>query len=224
MRRQGRYPIRFNSSGLIEVPKGPNDWTPTDAYSGTCFEIGGPDYTSIDCFPSDCCTSQALPTPQSLLQDGLYEPLQDGETRLLRLWPAASQHSSQACGQAGVSAELVVAAIIHPEGATINCDGELVHYDAISYTWGAVETMHATICNNTRLLITHNLAMALEQLQHPTQFRYLWVDAVCIDQYDDTEKSHQVANMLSIYESAAQVIVWLGAADADSVLNNSHLE
>jgi Heterokaryon incompatibility protein (HET) len=40
----------------------------------------------------------------------------------------------------------------------------------------------------------------------------LWVDAVCINQVDITERNAQVGMMARIYTSAAEVIVWLGCA------------
>ncbi|CAN9288346.1 unnamed protein product [Alternaria alternata] len=40
--------------------------------------------------------------------------------------------------------------------------------------------------------------------------RYLWVDAICINQNDSAEKAFQVRNMLIIYEKAIRVIAWLG--------------
>lgn len=38
---------------------------------------------------------------------------------------------------------------------------------------------------------------------------YLWIDQLCIDQDNDGEKSHQVAMMAQIYQTAANVVVWL---------------
>ena len=38
----------------------------------------------------------------------------------------------------------------------------------------------------------------------------LWIDAICINQSDPVEKSHQVLAMDKIYFSAQRVIVWLG--------------
>jgi heterokaryon incompatibility protein (HET) len=41
------------------------------------------------------------------------------------------------------------------------------------------------------------------------------VDAICINQNDDQEKSEQVWNMLLIFQKASRVIAWLGAAQED---------
>lgn len=41
---------------------------------------------------------------------------------------------------------------------------------------------------------------------------WLWIDALCIDQSDARERTHQVGIMSEIFGSAAQVISWLGPA------------
>ena len=41
----------------------------------------------------------------------------------------------------------------------------------------------------------------------------LWVDAICVDQKDQDERSTQVALMSDIYSKAESVIVWLGKED-----------
>ena len=46
----------------------------------------------------------------------------------------------------------------------------------------------------------------------PEAFR-LWVDAVCINQNDPTERQHQVLQMRRVYKSARLVIGWLGGHD-----------
>jgi hypothetical protein len=38
----------------------------------------------------------------------------------------------------------------------------------------------------------------------------VWADAVCINQYDNAEKGHQVKRMGIVYENAEEVLVWLG--------------
>jgi hypothetical protein len=47
---------------------------------------------------------------------------------------------------------------------------------------------------------------------------YFWIDAICINQNNDEEKSHQVNHMKDIYTNAIAVIVWLGKASKDSDL------
>ena len=42
--------------------------------------------------------------------------------------------------------------------------------------------------------------------------RKLWIDALCINQADPLERTHQVSVMAQIYQSARQVLVWLGPA------------
>ena len=86
-------------------------------------------------------------------------------------------------------------------------------YEALSYTWG--QPIFPEILNTHKgfLRITENLALALRRLRLYDRVRYLWVDAVCINQNDTAEKSRQVAMMGSIYRSARQVICWLGQTD-----------
>jgi hypothetical protein len=43
----------------------------------------------------------------------------------------------------------------------------------------------------------------------------LWVDAVCITQKDDIEKSWQVNMMQDMYTSASQVAAWVDIIDID---------
>jgi hypothetical protein len=55
--------------------------------------------------------------------------------------------------------------------------------------------------------------VSLPRLPEPHLF---WIDAICIDQNNDDEKSSQVALMGEIYTSAYQVVVWLGKTDRGS--------
>ena len=86
-------------------------------------------------------------------------------------------------------------------------------YEALSYTWGRPVFPELLHTHNGVLRITENLALALRGLRFKDRVRRLWVDAVCINQNDLTEKSRQVAIMDSVYKKAHQVICWLGQAD-----------
>jgi hypothetical protein len=88
--------------------------------------------------------------------------------------------------------------------------GELnYNYEALSYVWGDVSKSVDLFCEGRVMGITQNLDSALRHVRYSDRPRYLWVDAVCINQSDTTERGHQVRLMRSIYKSAWQVLVWI---------------
>ncbi|KAK6604740.1 hypothetical protein H4I96_05322 [Botrytis cinerea] len=64
--------------------------------------------------------------------------------------------------------------------------------------------------NGQKCLVQANLWSALNQLRNEHTERILWVDALCINQYDTFERNHQVGQMSKIYEQATRVICWIG--------------
>ena len=83
-------------------------------------------------------------------------------------------------------------------------------YDALSYVWGADQGQKAILLDNGRFDVTKNLWLALRRLRDLSVNRVLWIDAICIDQTNLREKSHQVAFMGEIYSSCRNTIIWLG--------------
>ena len=83
-------------------------------------------------------------------------------------------------------------------------------YEALSYTWGSTEDRAYILCNGHRKAVTPNLEGALRQLRQPVEPRFIWVDALSINQDDARERGHQVRLMRSIYKRASRVLVWLG--------------
>lgn len=69
---------------------------------------------------------------------------------------------------------------------------------------------HTILVNDAMLPSTRNLHEALIALRHRDEERILWIDAICIDQKNGEERTHQVLQMSAIYKEANQVIVWLG--------------
>lgn len=103
---------------------------------------------------------------------------------------------------------------------------ELVHmssadpksYKALSYAWGDSTMTKGVIINNRKSRITASLHSALFNLHvgvlaGKEESTYIWADAICINQKDNDEKTHQVQQMKRIYENATEVIVWLGAGN-----------
>jgi hypothetical protein len=65
--------------------------------------------------------------------------------------------------------------------------------------------------------IGSNLSWALIHIRKPNQEVRLWIDAVCINQADDIEKSWQVGLMARIYAHANGTLVWLGPNHRDDM-------
>ena len=55
------------------------------------------------------------------------------------------------------------------------------------------------------------------------QVRVLWIDALCINQQDVSERNHQVSQMGRIYQSATGVLAWLGLLDDSSIVAIEYL-
>ncbi|KAF2004595.1 HET-domain-containing protein [Amniculicola lignicola CBS 123094] len=94
-------------------------------------------------------------------------------------------------------------------------------FEALSYTWGDPACRHdiVELSSNSTIPITDNLQKALQALRKPTTSRFLWIDAICINQANNTEKSSQVAYMGEIYRSATTVLVWLGERDCSDIFD-----
>lgn len=84
-------------------------------------------------------------------------------------------------------------------------------YEALSYVWGAsnlnLPVYHTS--NGHQLQVTENLDCALRRLRRKTDPRWVWADALCIDQNNDHEKASQIPLMVDIFRSATRVVAWL---------------
>ncbi|KAI0193862.1 heterokaryon incompatibility protein-domain-containing protein [Astrocystis sublimbata] len=93
-------------------------------------------------------------------------------------------------------------------------------YEALSYTW-ADEDGNAEKCDLIFLgpfwdclPITRNCYLALQRFRKVNSMT-VWVDAICINQENTTEQSHQVNIMTEIYSKAERVVVFLGPLRSD---------
>lgn len=94
-----------------------------------------------------------------------------------------------------------------------------ISFTALSYVWGDLAHTENIILDGSVVPIIMNLAGALSCVKHHWQQQYpdrdpnsfrLWVDAICINQKDVTERNQQVQNMGSVYSQAELVLSWLG--------------
>jgi hypothetical protein len=91
-------------------------------------------------------------------------------------------------------------------------------YEALSYMWGPKEHSQIEI-DGVVVEVRRNLWNALLELRHEQDARTLWIDAICINQDDISERNHQVTQMGTIYKNSVRCVAWLGPSD--SLLNDA---
>jgi hypothetical protein len=148
--------------------------------------------------------------PDSRLPDSLYSELKfkhENEIRLVQILPLNP-------GNHVICKIRVVDLLEKPE------------YAALSYTWGpssneeekngmSGDPTHRILCNGYPILVTENLHNFLTRAARSQTLRLkdIWIDAISVNQKDLLERTKQVSLMANIYQSAANVTVWMGNHD-----------
>ena len=86
-------------------------------------------------------------------------------------------------------------------------------YEAVSYVWSLISGQKEIRVNGLPLVVPAAAAEVLQHLREPTAVKVVWIDSICINQTNDSERNHQVAIMGHIYQKTAKTLVWLGPAD-----------
>ncbi|KAF2968947.1 hypothetical protein GQX73_g4617 [Xylaria multiplex] len=128
-----------------------------------------------------------------------YRPIEPTEFRLVRLLPE--------------NMSIIKCEVLHT-----SFEAEPEKYIAVSYTWGDTEPNVKIHLDGCSFYITSNLYGTLKRLRKRRGSVTIWVDALCINQRDEIERSQQVALMTQIYGQAESVVAWLGPE-----LDNSEL-
>lgn len=125
----------------------------------------------------------------------IYQPLEDeaNEIRLVNLAP-----------HGGYPASKVQCTLL-----SVPLDGEL-EFCALSYTWGDRDDPGSISLEGEDINVTRNLEGALRRLRTEDEDMLIWIDALCINQYDLKERNAQVRRMRDIYRCAARLLIWLG--------------
>jgi hypothetical protein len=100
-------------------------------------------------------------------------------------------------------------------------------FAALSYMWGDKSQLRTVIINDEKVEVRMNLENVLRELRHEGKFGALfklWVDALCINQSDDIERTEQVAKMDKIYTLAWSIVAWIGPEENDSAKAMALLE
>lgn len=92
-------------------------------------------------------------------------------------------------------------------------------YTALSYQWDHQARKGLVELNGAPIYVGCNLWVFLDRMRRRRQHGPYWIDALCIDQANTEERSHQVQQMQKIYSNASSVSVWLGETEKGSNLN-----
>lgn len=131
----------------------------------------------------------------------VYEPLPDGDwIRLVTILPQKTPNDD----------EIDIILTSHRLSSTQS-------YETLSYTWGDTGMLESIRCEKGTLKITNNLYICLRHLREECSRRYLWIDAISINQYDEREKELSIPLMPSIYIKATRTICWIGSPLQPSV-------
>jgi hypothetical protein len=126
-------------------------------------------------------------------------PNKRNNIRLLKLIPSSPGNPHIECKLMVVPSKL--------EKLLENTDGR--SYEALSWCWGtAGQTASIHLRKGGRMYwkkVQPDLLAALKALRDQHEDRYLWIDAICIDQANTNEKNHQVEMMAMIYGQAQRV-------------------
>jgi len=123
-------------------------------------------------------------------------PLESDQIRLIRVRP-------------GAWTDPIVCDLYNTRNTNEN--DKPIHYYALSYVWGSRGVTREVILAGCPHNVTVNLERALRYYRyHYSQGIDLWVDALCIDQSNLTERTHQVQLMGQIYSKCQKVVIYLG--------------
>ena len=89
-------------------------------------------------------------------------------------------------------------------------------YTALSYVWGSSEKVASVILDGRSLPVTRSLYRLLTRAR-VLRDAYMWVDAICINQGDISERNAQVRLMGDVYSNASKVAAYVGEAPKEGV-------
>lgn len=136
------------------------------------------------------------PTPTSSENRAFEHKHLDETHSSLRLVTISSELSADGCIQCYISHSTL----------------ERASYVCVSYWWGPAELVRIHI-NGAPFYIRKNLFDFLDIIRTQPMTFY-WIDALCIDQHNISERNHQIKQMGHIFSRAFLVYSWLGKMPA----------
>ena len=92
--------------------------------------------------------------------------------------------------------------------------GNAPKYVALSYVWGPPreegQDPSFILLDDISIELMPNLHSAMRALRRVDEDTHIWIDALCINEYDSTEKKLHMPLMVEVYLLSNSVAIWLG--------------
>lgn len=146
------------------------------------------------------------------------------DANYVQIEPDYQRDGSSACRNDESTAE----GVEHADADCSTSKSLYTMFEALSYVWGSQDDpSYVRVLFGAHLgtlPITRNLDVTLRHLRQPMEARYIWVDALCINQADLDEKSGQVGSMHHVFMAATRTVAWLGPETNDSDTAIMHVQ
>lgn len=156
------------------------------------------------------CDKPALAKNASDLPRFQHQPLADPwrQIRLLKILPNSSNYRDVVEHEIEDDIQCTLVTYYWVRG---------FQFTAISYVWGDTARSWPITIDGKTCLVGRNCLYALQQSRcYLGVYSLIWIDAICIDQQDNREKSAQVSIMGDIFKAATLVLACVGEEAGDS--------
>lgn len=137
-----------------------------------------------------------------ITQSAIYQPLQDRQIRILKILPGKRDED--------IRCELELFELSRLIEGQVEDETRPQTFEAISYVWGDPNDRRDIVLNGIHTSVTRNLFDALFCFRQRSGVRYVWADALCINQMDLMERASQVLLMADVYQQCTKCLIWLG--------------
>ena len=168
-----------------------------------------------------CEKNWKFPPNEAFPYNDVYKPLNqpDREIRLMRLLPGKS---------GGLKCEIIqnvpLPMLSQQQPQPLPQTTETYAYEALSYCAGDPNDYQPIQVNGYNMNAFSSLHSALQNLRDLDREKIFWIDQICINQKNVSERNRQVLRMKDIYRNAKDVPIWLGPREHQSDVAMSFLK
>ena len=100
----------------------------------------------------------------------------------------------------------------------VDYNSTIPKYEAISWRWGRDDKTHSLHLGASVHHINTKVFEILSELVPNFGSRYVWLDYICINQNDRSDKANQIPMMTEIYRGATRVVACVGDGEGSHLV------